>query len=273
MERKIQVLKALVEGNSIRSIERMTGTHRDTVMRLLVKTGDDCQRKVLDKYVHGFHSKLIQVDEIWTFVRKKERRLTPEEQTNLELGDQFVFVGLDAETKLVPAFTIGKRNGQTAIKFMRELKYRLAGNGRIQITTDAFRSYRWAVREAFGHDVDYAQLSKIFGPTTPGYGRYSPPKVWGVLSTIINGNPDARFVSTSYIERQNLTMRMQMRRFTRLTNAFSKKLENLKAALSLHFAYYNFMRVHRTLGMTPAMKAGISNHVWTWEELLSFGAN
>ncbi len=194
--------------------------------------------------------------------------MTPEEQTNLELGDQFVFVGLDAETKLVPVFAVGKRNGRTAVRFMRELKYRLSGNGRIQITTDAFRAYRWAVRETFGEDVDFAQLSKIYGPTNPGPGRYSPPRVSGVLSTVIHGNPDPRFVSTSYVERQNLTMRMQMRRFTRLTNAFSKKLENLKAALSLHFAHYNFMRVHRTLGMTPAMKAGINNHVWTWEELL-----
>ncbi len=266
-ERKIQILKSLVEGNSIRSIERMTGTHRDTIMRLLVKTGNECQR-TLDKHLHNFHCRVIQCDEIWTFIRKKERRLNPQEQTNPELGDQFVFVGLDAETKLVPTFTVGKRSNQTARRFMKELQHRLSGNGRIQLTTDAFRSYIQAVKEAFGNDVDFAQLSKIYSPTKPDFGRYSPPRVSGVLSTIVNGNPDPRHISTSYVERQNLTMRMQMRRFTRLTNAFSKKMENLKAALALHFCHYNFMRIHRTLGMTPAMKAGISTHVWTWGKLL-----
>ncbi|MDO8137409.1 MAG: IS1 family transposase, partial [Candidatus Brocadiales bacterium] len=176
---------------------------------------------------------------------------------------------LDADTKLVPAFAVGKRDSCTAFEFMKELQKRLQGNGRIQLTTDNFRAYLWAVKNTFGTDIDYAQLSKIYGAINPGPGRYSPPKVSGTLSTVVNGNPDPRFISTSYIERQNLTMRMQMRRFTRLTNAFSKKLENLKAALALHFTHYNFMRVHRTLGMTPAMKAGITNHVWTWQELLN----
>ncbi len=267
-EKQLAVISALVEGNSIRSVERMTGVHRDTIMRLLNRVGERCSR-LLDQHMVGFHSRLIQVDEIWTFCRKKEQRLTDAEQLNPELGDQYVFVALDADTKLIPMFTVGKRDSDNAHRFMRELRLRLNGNGRIQMTTDGFRAYLPAVEEAFGDDVDYAQLVKLYGAENPGPGRYSPPRVTETVSTTINGNPDPRHVSTSYVERQNLTMRMQMRRFTRLTNAFSKSLRNLKDALALHFAHYNFVRVHGSLRVTPAMAAGVADRVWILEELLA----
>jgi len=267
-EKQIQVLSALVEGNSIRSTERMTGVHRDTIIRLLVRIGNRCQ-KIMDERLRGFHCKRIQVDEIWTFVKKKEKRLTDKERINLALGDQYVFVAIDAKTRLVPAFVVGKRNAKTALAFMSDLQDRLKGNGRVQLTTDGFTSYISAVEETFGANIDYAQLIKTYGSEDAGRGRYSPSKITEVISKIINGNPEYKHVSTSYVERQNLTMRMQMRRFTRLTNAFSKKIENLKAALALHFLHYNFMRIHKTLRVTPAMEARITDHVWGWGELLS----
>ncbi len=251
-ERQIQVLNALVEGNSIRSTERMTEVHRDTIMILLVRVGNKCQ-KIMDNRLCDFHCRRIQVDEIWTFVKKKEKRLTNKERLQGEFGDQYVFVALDAETTL---------------EFMIDLYRRLQGNGRIQLTSDAFKPYIEAVEEAFGGEIDFAQLIKVFGSIPEQEKRYSPPKVMEVLSKIINVNPERKYNCTSYVERQNLTMRMQIRRFTRLTNGFSKKIENLKAALALHFAHYNFMRIHKTLRVTPAMEAGITDHVWEWEELL-----
>lgn len=266
-EKQIQVLKALVEGNSIRSTERMIGIHRDTIMRLLVRTGDKCQG-IMDKYLRDFHCNQIQVDEIWTFVRKKQKRLKGIERFNLDLGDQYVFVALDAETKLVPCYTVGKRGTETTIKFLFALKEKLNGNGRIQLTSDGYKPYTEAVEMVFGADIDFAQLIKVFTLDYAEKGRYSPPQVTEVLSKIINGNPNPKNICTSFVERQNLTMRMQMRRFTRLTNAFSKKIENLKAALALHFTWYNFIRIHQTLRVTPAMEAGIMNHVWNWRELL-----
>jgi IS1 family transposase len=236
-------------------------------MRLLVKTGDKCQ-KIMDKYLRGFHCKKIQVDEIWTFVRKKEKRLKGKEVFDLSLDDQYVFVAIDANTKLIPCFTIGKRTAETTLKFIWELKEKLEDNGRIQLTSDGFNAYITAIEEAFGADIDFAQLIKIFASDFTEPGRYSPPRVTEVLSKIINGMPDPKHICTSFVERQNLTMRMQMRRFTRLTNAFSKKLENLKAAVSLHFAWYNFGRIHQTLRVTLAMEAGITNHIWDWKELV-----
>jgi len=266
-ERQIAILSMLVEGNSIRSTERMSGVHRDTIMRLVNRVGEHCL-ELLDERMTNFHCHLLQVDEIWTFVGKKEQRLNGREKRNPKIGDQYVFVALDAETKLIPAFTVGKRNGKTTHRFVREVKKRLNGNGRIQLTTDGFKPYLEAVENAFGADVDYAQLVKMYGAEPPGFGRYAPPRVTEVVSTRINGNPDEQFISTSYVERHNLTMRMQMRRFTRLTNAFSKKLENLKAMLALYFAHYNFVRIHGTLRVTPAMAAGITNRLWTVEDLL-----
>jgi IS1 family transposase len=267
MEKKVAVVHGLVEGCSIRSIERMTGVHRDTIMRLLVSVGEKCT-EILDQQLKGFHCKLIEADEIWTFVKKKERRLTDEERFNREIGDQYVFVALDAETKLVPSFLVGKRDGETALRFISDLQTRLTGNGRIQLTTDGLRVYIDAVEQTFGADIDYAQLVKLYAAENPGPGRYSPPRVSEVVSTVINGNPDPSRICTSYVERQNLTMRMAIRRFTRLTNAFSKKLVNLKAALALHFAHYNFVRIHSTLRVTPAMAAGVTGKLWDLKELI-----
>jgi IS1 family transposase len=247
---------ALVEGNSIRSTERMTQTHRDTIMRLLRTVGDGCQQ-LLDHHLRSFHSRHLQVDEIWTFVGKKQAQLTEEEHNNPALGDQYVFVALDADTKLIPTFLVGKRDGQTALQFMIALQKQLANNGRIQLTTDGLLAYRQAVEATFGAEIDYAQAVKLYAAVDAGPGRYSPLRVAEVVKTVMLGNPNPDHISTSYIERQNLTMRMAMRRFTRLTNAFSKKLANLKAALALHFAHYNFMRVRRTLRVTPAMEAGM----------------
>ncbi|MGD0264202.1 MAG: DDE-type integrase/transposase/recombinase [Candidatus Methylomirabilota bacterium] len=267
LEKKLAVLSALVEGNSIRSTERMTGVHRDTIMRLLVEVGERCQN-ILDERMRGFHSRLIQADEIWTYCRCKQQRLADEEQNNPELGDQYVFVALDAESKLIPLFVVGKRDTTTAHRFIDGLRQRLNGNGRIQLTTDGFRSYLTAVEEFFGNDVDYAQLVKVYGTEPAGDGRYAPPRVTETVSTPITGNPDPRHISTSYVERQNLTIRMMCRRFTRLTNAFSKKLANLKAALALHFAYYNFCRIHATLRVTPAMEAGLTDRVWGLQDFI-----
>ena len=267
MEKKLAVISALVEGNSIRSIERMTGVHQDTITRLLIRVGEKCT-DILDQHLRSFRSHLIQVDEIWTFVRKKERRLTDEEKLNAEIGDQYVFVALDAESKLIPSYMVGKRDGQTALRFMLDLQNRLTGNGRIQLTSDGFRAYLDAVEQAFGSEIDYAQLVKLYSAENPGPGRYSPPRVSEVISTVINGNPNPSLISTSYVERQNLTMRMAIRRFTRLSNGFSKKLANLKAAVALHFAYYNFVRIHRTLRVTPAMEAGVTNRLWELADLI-----
>jgi len=216
----------------------------------------------------GFHCRLIQADEIWTFCKKKEQRLDEDEQYNPELGDQYVFVALDPETKLIPTFLVGKRDTATAHRFTHALRACLNGNGRIQLTTDGLRAYLTAVEEAFGNDVDYAQLVKMYGSEPAGDGRYAPPRVTETVSTPITGNPDPAHICTSHVERQNLTIRMMCRRFTRLTNAFSKKLANLKAALALHFAYYNFCRIHQTLRVTPAMAAGITDRLWGLKELL-----
>ena len=266
-EKQIQVISLLVEGCSIRSIERITGVHRDTVMRLGVRTGKHCQ-ELHDKHMHGFHSRFLQADEIWTFCGKKEGHLTLEEWGDVRKGDQYIFVALDAESKLVPSFLVGKRDGFTARLFVQDLKKRLNGNGRIQLTTDGFPAYLGAVNKTFSGNIDFAQQVKTFDGVNPGAGRYSPPRVREVVSTVICGDPDWKYISTSYVERQNLTMRMHMRRLTRLTNAFSKKLENLKAAVALHFAYYNFCRIHRSLRITPAMEAGIADEVWGIDSLL-----
>ncbi len=263
-EKKIAILAALIEGNSIRSTERMTGVHRDTIMRLLLKTGEHCRNLLFNK-MRNLECRRLQVDEIWTFVQRKQQHIHREEDDS-KIGDQYVFVAIDADTKLVPAFAVGKRNRKTAIRFLDALKKKLAK--RPQLTTDGFGAYLVAVERVFGADVDFAQLIKIYGPNgdrTP----YPPPSVKGTEKHTVIGQPDRDYVSTSYVERQNLTMRMQMRRFTRLTNAFSKKLINLKAALAIHFAQYNFCRIHSTLRVTPAIEAGITNEVWGLERLLA----
>lgn len=265
-DKKAMILSLLVEGNSVRSIERITGVHRDTILRLLQRIGFKCQ-EVLHRYMRNLNCKEIECDEIWTYVAKKQKKLSPEEQ-NGEKGDQYTFVALDPRTKLIPVFTVGKRNGHTATLFMQELKNRT--NNRFQLTTDRFLGYFDAVDSIFGIDIDYAQLQKIYHGNGNGSREgYTPGDIKGIEITKITGKPKTENICTSYVERQNLTIRMQMRRFTRLTNGFSKKLKNLKCALDLHFFHYNFMRVHQTLRVTPAMESGITDHIWSWDEVLS----
>ncbi len=264
LQRRTQIINCLVEGNSIRSTERMTNTHRDTVMRLALEVGQGCER-IMDEKMRGLTSKRIQVDEIWSYVGKHQRFLKPTDNRT-QVGDMWTFVALDADTKLVPCYYIGKRRKADATIFMNDLAERLTN--RVQITSDALKSYIDAVETAFGADVDYGQAVKFYEAEPIGPGRYSPPKVVRAVRHVVEGHPDQKHISTSLVERQNLTMRMGMRRFTRLTNAFSKKAENHRAAVGLHFAHYNFVRQHKTLRITPAMAAGISDRMWSLEELV-----
>ena len=266
MDKAESILKLLVEGMSLRSIERVTGVHRDTIMRLLLLAGERSQQ-LMDAKMRNLNARYLQVDEIWCYVGKKRRNVRSGDSP--ELGDQWVYVAIDAESKLVPCFRIGKRVRPDTWAFLWDLNQRIAN--RVQLTTDGLNHYTVSVPECFGTDVDFAQLTKMFGD----YGqfdspdaRYSPPRISGVISKIRQGDPDPDQISTSFVERQNLTMRMAMRRFTRLTNAFSKKLSHLKAAVALHFAYYNFCRVHSSLRVTPAMQAGLADHVWAIGDLL-----
>ncbi len=269
LARRTQIINCLVEGNSIRSTERMTGTHRDTICRLLVEVGAGCAQ-LMDEQMRELPSCRIQVDEIWAYVGKKQAHLSPQDDRG-RLGDMWTFVALDPDTKLIPSYRVGKRNAGNAVAFMTDLSERLAD--RAQISSDALAAYVDAVERAFGADVDYGQEVKFYAPEPTGAGRYSPPRVTDRQRIVIAGNPDQAHISTSLVERQNLTMRMSMRRFTRLTNAFSKKVENLAAAVSLHFAHYNFVRVHRTLRVTPAMEAGVSTRLWTLDELVERTSN
>jgi IS1 family transposase len=264
LARRTQIINCLVEGNSIRSTERMTDTHRDTIMRLMVEVGAGCAA-IADKQMRDLPCQRIEVDEIWSYVGKKQMHLKPGDDRR-RLGDQWTFVAIDPETKLVPAYRIGKRSRDNAVAFMSDLSERLTN--RVQISSDSLRSYVDAVERAFGADVDYGQIVKFYDAEPIGPGRYGPPRVTGSARTVITGSPDKRLISTSMIERQNLTMRMSMRRFTRLTNAFSKKLENLQAAVAIHFAHYNLVRLHKTLRITPAMAAGVTDRVWSLEELV-----
>jgi len=265
-EKKLAVISGLVEGNSIRSINRMTDVDRNTINSLLLRTGERCA-VLLDERMRQLPCRRLQCDEIWTYVAKKERHVREDDPA--EFGDQWVYVALDADTKLIPAYYVGKRSSENTQVFMHDVWSRIADH-RIQLTTDAYIFYTKAVEQSFGGDADYAQLKKLFGDYGQhGNERYSPSPITEVISKTISGVPDPAHISTSFVERQNLTIRMQMRRFTRLTNAFSKRLANLKAACALHFAHYNFVRVHSSLRVTPAMAAGISSHIWDLGELIA----
>ncbi len=258
------VIASLLEGCSIRSTERLTGVHRDTIMRLLVRAGDGCER-LLNERMQGLGCRRIQVDEIWTYVQKKQRHIQPTDDPT-RTGDVWTWVALDPDTKLVPTYRVGDRNAQVATAFITDLSSRLTN--RVQLSSDALPVYVNAIEQVFGANVDYGQIVKSYEAEPIGPGRYSPPHVIAAHRVPMAGQPVRRDISTSLIERQNLTMRMSMRRFTRLTNAFSKKIENLRAAVALHFAHYNFVRVHKTLRATPAMAAGLTASLWTLEELL-----
>lgn len=258
--RRTQLVAALIEGNSVRSTARMTDTAFNTVLKFVVDIGKVC-RKYLDEQMRDLPCKRLQADEIWQFCYAKDKNLPDSMRGKAGVGSVWTWIAIDADTKLVPTFHVGTRDAACAYEFMSDVASRL--RGRVQLTTDGHLAYLNAVRDAFGRDIDYSMLIKIYGavPTEPG--RYSPPKCVGTREERIIGYPDEEHVSTSYVERQNLTMRMSMRRFTRLTNAFSKKCENLEHALALHYVHYNFVRIHKTLRCTPAMEAGVADRLWT----------
>ncbi|MBI4285057.1 MAG: IS1 family transposase [Chloroflexi bacterium] len=274
IDRQAQIIKVLCEGNSIRSTARITNTAVNTVVKLLKDVGAACL-EYQDKTMHNLSCKKLQIDEIWSFCYAKKDHLPESKQGKFGYGDVWTFTAIDAETKLVPSWLVGLRDADYASVFVSDLKERLAN--RVQITTDGHKMYLEAVEDAFGAEVDYAMLVKLYGQEPEAEKRYSPAECIATEKHIIQGNPDNKAISTSYVERQNLTMRMGMRRFTRLTNAFSKKLENHIYALALYFMHYNFARPHKTLAnpypRTPAMVAGISNHIWTVEEIVSLVSN
>jgi IS1 family transposase len=264
-EKQELILSHLVEGNSIRSIERITGVHRDTIIRLMLRAGDKAQ-DVMDRRMKEIHAENIQIDEIWTYVGCKNRHL-PKGERGGERGDQWVYVAIDADTKLVPSYLVGKRNYLTTEEFISDLAHRVPGY--FQLSSDSLGLYTEVVPSVLGDRIDYGQVHKEYGEERREEKRYSPAYLVRVTIRSILGEPNHRLISTSYVERQNLTMRMSMRRFTRLTNGFSKRLENLVAAVNLHFYHYNFMRVHSAHGLTPAFAAGITHREqWGWEPIL-----
>jgi IS1 family transposase len=264
-QKQIAIISALVEGVSIRSIERMTGVHRDTIMRLMGKVGEACER-LQDRMMTDIDATEIEVDEIWGYVAKKQRHITKDDDVS-QVGDMWTFVAIDPITKLIPSFRTGKRDNETTRAFIEDLASRL--RNRVQISSDAFRPYVQAISNAFGGEVELAQVVKHYETEPAGSGRYSPPEVTEIEKIAVLGNPDLNKACTSHVEAQNLTIRMRNRRMTRLTNAYSKKLSQHKSAMGLHFAVYNLCRVHSSLRVTPAMAAGITDHVWTIEELLN----
>ena len=264
--KRILVLKCLVEGMSIRATVRVTGVAKATVMKLLVTAGRVCA-DYQDRELRDLPCRLIQADEIWSFIYAKEKNVPRAKSAPPDAGDVWTWVALCADTKLIPTWRIGDRSGMTAIDLMDDLRARLTH--RVQLTTDGHSAYFEAVEGAFGGDVDYAQLIKLYGASSKeDERRYSPSECIGIRTKVVEGNPDRRHISTSYVERQNLTMRMSMRRFTRLTNAFSKKLENHAHAVALHVFHYNFCRLHQTIRVTPAMGAGVTNHLWEVADLV-----
>ena len=260
-----RVINCLIEGCSIRATVRMTGAAKNTVVKLLTDIGCACAG-YHNRTVRGLKVRRLQADEIWCFVGAKAKNVKAEKKLE-GWGDIWTWVGIDADTKLVVSYLVGGRDGGWAKEFMEDCASRITN--RVQITTDGHRMYLDAVENAFGADIDYAMLQKIYGAPTDNETRYSPATCIGCDMKVVSGNPDPKHVSTSFVERQNLTMRMQMRRFTRLTNGFSKKADNHRHMVALHYMYYNFCRVHQTLRCTPAMEAGITDHVWNLEELIA----
>jgi IS1 family transposase len=262
---RAQVLMCLVEGNSIRATSRLTGVAINTVVKLLADAGRACSI-YQDRAFRQLTCKRIQCDEVWSFVGAKEKNTTEETKAK-GWGDCWTWTALDAETKLIPCWYVGTRDARAAHHFMNDLAARLAN--RVQLTTDGHTAYLTAVEDAFGHDIDYAQLIKIYGEGPKTEARYSPAQCMGTRRAVVTGAPAHKHISTSLVERSNLSLRMGNRRFTRLTNAFSKKVENHEHMLALFFCYYNFCRIHQTLRVTPAMQAGISAHVWELSDIVA----
>jgi IS1 family transposase len=266
LAKRTQILAMLCEGSSMRSISRVADVSINTVSKLLAEAGEACLA-LHDETVKNVKASRIQCDEIWSFCYSKEKNVAAAKAAPEGAGDVWTWTAIDADSKLIVSYFVGDRSGESAIILMDDLRARLAN--RVQLTTDGHRAYLEAVEGAFGADVDYAQLVKMYGPTVTAPGRYSPAECTGIKKIRREGNPDIDHVSTSYVERQNLTMRMSMRRFTRLTNAFSKKLDNHIHALALYFAFYNFCRVHKTLRMSPAMAAGVTDRLWSLEDIVA----
>ena len=267
-ERALLAIQLLLEGTSVRSTERITQLHRDTILRLLEVVGKRCT-KLMDEKMRNLRCQRIQGDELWCFVGKKQRNMKLGDSP--ELGDAWVFIALDADSKLIPAYTVGKRNRETTYSFLTTLRSRIAEEHRFQLTTDGFHFYRKGVEDVFAGQADFAQLIKLYGDhgQHDAAGRYSPAPMIETIIRVRDGRPNSRHISTSYVERSNLSIRMALRRFTRLTNAYSKKLDNLRFACALYFAYYNFCRVHQSIRVSPACEAGLTDHIWTLRELLS----
>jgi IS1 family transposase len=265
-QRRAMVIAALVEGNSVRATSRMTGVAKGTILKLLATMGKACE-EYQNAAFRNLSCKRIQCDEIWNFCYAKAKNVPAKMQGQFGYGDVWTWVAIDADTKLIPTWVVGKRDAGTAFAFMEDLAGRMSH--RIQLTTDGLRVYLDAVESAFGSSIDYSMLIKMYGGDSQPDTRYSPAECIGERVVPIIGLPEAKHISTSYVERQNLTMRMNMRRFTRLTNAFSKKVDNLRYSVAIHFMHYNFCRVHQTLRVTPAMEAGVADHIWTVAELVS----
>jgi IS1 family transposase len=261
---RAKILGMLVEGNSLRSCSRMADVSINTVTKLLVDLGTACE-EFHNGHVNNVRVRRLQCDEIWCFIGAKAKNVTPEQKA-AGWGDVWTWTGLDADTKLCVSYLVGGRDGGWAKEFMQDCASRI--KGRVQVTTDGHKAYLEAVEGAFGMDCDYAQLQKIYGAPSENDTRYSPAVCIGCDMKVVSGNPDPKHVSTSYVERHNLTMRMGMRRFTRLTNGFSKKIENHAAMVAIHCLYYNFGRIHKSLRVTPAMAAGLADHVWSLEKIV-----
>jgi IS1 family transposase/lambda repressor-like predicted transcriptional regulator len=269
LEKRRQILAMLCEGSSMRSISRIADVSINTVSKLLVEAGE-AALILHDETVRNVKASRVQCDEIWSFCYAKDKNVPAAKDAPEGAGDVWTWTAIDADTKLIVSYFVGDRSGQSAIALMDDLRARLSN--RVQLTTDGHKAYLEAVEGAFGADVDYAQLVKLYGNVGGGKSaevRYSPAECTGIKKLRVEGNPDVKHVSTSYVERQNLTMRMSMRRFTRLTNAFSKKLDNHIHALALYFVFYNFTRIHKTLRMSPAMAAGIIDRLWSLDDVIA----
>ena len=266
-DERARILHLLCEGNSIRSVTRLTGASKNTIIKLLTDAGRACGA-YHDANVRDVKAKRIQVDEIWSFTYTKQKNVAAAKAAPEEAGDTWTWTALDADSKLIVSWLVGGRDSEYALAFMDDLRSSLAN--RVQLTSDGHKAYLEAVEGAFGGDIDYAMLVKLYG-TAPesARGRYSPAECIGARKERIEGSPDPKHVSTSYVERQNLTMRMHMRRFTRLTNGFSKKIENHEAAVALHMMYYNFVRIHGKLRVTPAMAAGVADRIWEISDIVA----
>ena len=271
IEKRAQIIGLLVEGMSMRAVTRITGVSINTVTKLLEDVGLASGLYQAQTLVN-LPCKRVECDEIWAFCYQKEKNVAPADKGVLGFGDVYTWTAICADTKLIASYMVGKRDADYASSFMNDLASRLAN--RVQLSTDGHKPYIEAVEGAFGRDVDYAMLVKQYGRPADEQGprRYSPSEFVSAEKITVCGSPDKEKISTSYVERQNLTMRMGMRRFTRLTNGFSKKVENLEHAVSLHFMHYNFARIHKTLRITPAMAAGVSDHVWSLEEIANLAA-